>query len=613
MSTPFFPATNRRRFLRSSALAAPFLLLRRARAASLRRFPYIQNLSSTDVTVLWTTDSPCEGEVRFSTDLSFSQSASSRATELSPAETALDSSYWRHRAVLRNLEPGTRYNYQVRVDGQPVAASFNLTFHTPASSGPFSFLAFGDSGVGSGEQIVLRERMMQETPDFVLHTGDIAYPVGSFESFQQNYLDVYRDLMYRVPFFPAAGNHGYMTANAFPHLSIHDVPANDVPSDLGRYYSFDWCGCHVIALDSNAPLSAAARGTGQMLRWLENDLKRASNRFWKIVFFHHPPYGFGPNERDVLTGLAREHIVPILERHGVQLVLNGHEHSYQRSHSIRGNRIVEHNRGTTYITTGGGGNGVYPVHPNPLVTQARSAHHYLRVRVERTRLTVEAVGLGGEVFDRVDLAPQPEFSASSIASLNAEPGRHAANGIVSIFGSSMARRSETADLANPGTELGGISVAVDGRDARILFASPSQINAVLPGGIQGDVEIRVRNANGETSAPIRVSRSAPGIVVVAHQDGTPVTPESPAGHRERLLIYAAGLGRSESVELSQNAPTLAVDCDADSVDPEEIGTASATVGLHQVRFRVPAGAGPKLAIRLRTADAISPAVVIDVR
>ena len=203
MSTPFSPATNRRRFIRSSAFAAPFFLLRRARAASLRRFPYIQNLSSTAVTVLWTTDSPSEGEVRFSTDLDFSQSALSRATELSPAETALDSSYWRHRAVIRNLEPDTRYYYQVRVDGQAIAAPFNLTFHTPAASGPFSFLAFGDSGVGSPEQIQLRERMVREAPDFVLHTGDIAYPVGSFESFQQNYLDVYRDLMHRVPFFPS--------------------------------------------------------------------------------------------------------------------------------------------------------------------------------------------------------------------------------------------------------------------------------------------------------------------------------------------------------------------------------------------------------------------------
>ena len=407
-----------------------------------------------------------------------------------------------------------------------------------------------------------------------------------------------------------------MTANAFPHLSIHDVPANDIPSDLGRYYSFDWCGCHFIALDSNAPLSAAARGTGQMLKWLEEDLKRASNRFWKIAYFHHPPYGYGPNERDALTALAREHIVPILERHGVQLVLNGHEHSYQRSHSIRGNRIVEHNRGTTYITTGGGGNGVYPVHPNALVAHGRSAHHYLRVRVDQTRLTVEAVGLTGEVFDTVDLAPRPEFNSSGIASLNAEPGRHAANGVVSIFGSSLARRTQAADLADPRTELGGVSVAVDGRPARMLFASPSQINAVLPGEIQGDFEIRVRNANGETGAPIRVSRSAPGIVVVAHQDGTAVTPESPASRNESLLLYAAGLGRAESAqigELSQNAPPLAIDCDAQPLNPEGVAPASGSPGLHQVHFRVPATASGKLTIRLRTADAVSPAVTIDVR
>ena len=423
--------------------------------------------------------------------------------------------------------------------------------------------------------------------------------------------------MYRVPFFPSPGNHGYMTAEAFPHLSIHDVPANDIPSDLGRYYSFDWCGCHFIALDSNAPLSAAARRTGQMLKWLEGDLKRASNRFWKIAYFHHPPYGYGPNERDALTALARGRI-PSRSSNvtACSLYSMATSISYQRSHSIRGNRIVEHNRGTTYITTGGGGNGVYPVHPNALVAHGRSAHHYLRVRVDQTRLTVEAVGLTGEVFDTVDLAPRAEFNSSGIASLNAEPGRHAANGVVSIFGSSLARRTQAADLADPRTELGGVSVAVDGRPARMLFASPSQINAVLPGEIQGDLEIRVRNTNGETGAPIRVSRSAPGIVVVAHQDGTAVTPETPASRNEPLLLYAAGLGRAESVQIgeqSQNAPPLAIDCDAQPVNPEGVAPALGAPGLHQVHFRVPATASGKLTIRLRTADAVSPAIVIDIR
>jgi uncharacterized protein (TIGR03437 family) len=577
------------------------LFLRRARAAALRRFPYVQNLSSTSVTVLWTTDSPAEGEVRYSTDLGFSVSAPSRATELTAAQTGLDASYWRHRAVLRNLDPGSRYNYQVWIDGQPISTAFSLNFHTPAGTGPFTFLVLGDSGAQTQEQLTLRDRMMEESPALVLHTGDLAYPVGSFESFQKNYLDVYRDLMWRVPFFPCPGNHGYMTAEAFPHLSVHDLPANDIPSDLGRYYSFDWCGCHFVALDSNAPLSAATRGTGPMLKWLDADLRKANNRFWKIVYFHHPPYGFGPNELDPLTALAREHIVPILERHGVQLVLNGHEHSYQRSYSIRNGAITEPDRGTTYITSGGGGNGLYPVYANPLVTQGHSRHHYLRVRVEQTRLAIEAVDVRGEVFDSVNLAPLPEFNAATTSSLNAVSGAFAPNGVISIYGSSLARRAQPADPQNPGEELAGITVTAADRPARILYASPSQINAILPADLSGDIVLRVHNLNGETATALRISPSAPGILTVAHEDGSLVTPEAPARSNEMLTLHTAGLGASK---------TVAVELDDNSVNSELSDGLYA--GLHQIRFRIPSTLTGKIGLRIRAGDSLSPLTVIDV-
>jgi len=238
-------------------------------------------------------------------------------TELLPAETDLGTPCYHHTVELSGLEPNTEYFYGIVRDDGALTANEPLSFRT-ACPGALSFLAFGDSGSGSAEQQILAGWMKKENPSLVLHLGDLAYPNGSFEDFQAYYFDPCRDLMKRVPFFPCPGNHDYMTRDAFPYLALHDLPQlRSVPEqDRGRYYSFDWGNVHFVSVDSNAPLVLAAGGQGSMLDWLEQDL-RATRQYWKIVYFHHPPFAGGPNENDASSELARRYLVPIVERHGV--------------------------------------------------------------------------------------------------------------------------------------------------------------------------------------------------------------------------------------------------------------------------------------------------------
>ena len=237
--------------------------------------------------------------------------------------------------------------------------------------GPFNFLVLGDSGEPSSEQYLLAQQLSQERPAMVVHTGDIAYFEGSFQEFRVNYFERY-PLMSAVPFFPAPGNHEYLTPEAVPYRAVHSVPSATVPEmDRGKYYSFDWSNVHFVSLDSNVSLDRAATGEGGMLKWLEEDL-RTTSKFWRVAFFHHPPYGTGPTQTNLQSALVRDLVVPILERHGVQAVFSGHEHSYQRTLPIR-ERGSEHRRnGVTYFTTGGGGGGLYPVYPSALLAAGAS-------------------------------------------------------------------------------------------------------------------------------------------------------------------------------------------------------------------------------------------------
>jgi hypothetical protein len=410
-------ASNRRNFLRSLS-AGTVGLLGGARSKGIAallqlppplRYPYLQNLRGDRVTILWTTVENRYAVVQYSTDRSFSTSVEADVQEYLAPYTGLNFRFYQYRAELGGLSPGTDYSYRVILDDRNLTPLDELHFRTPGP-GPFRFLVFGDSGEDTAGQSSVARRMIEEDPALVLHTGDLVYPSCTFDQIDRNYFRYYRDLMRLVPFFPTPGNHEYESNNAATYLAVHAVPVDDVPvRGRGRYYSFDWGNVHFISLDSNASLVEAANGTGQMLQWLESDLQK-TRQLWRVVYFHHPPYSTGLNQNDPLSALVRDRVVPILERYNVQLVINGHEHSYQRSKPIKGGVPVDSGAGTVYLTSGGGGASLYPTYSSPLNTVRWSAHHYLRADVEQTRITLRAIRDDGVEIDAVTLGASPSHS-----------------------------------------------------------------------------------------------------------------------------------------------------------------------------------------------------------
>src|SRR6185436_19334444 len=110
--------------------------------------------------------------------------------------------------------------------------------------------------------------------------------------------------------------------------------AGGVPSGTEAYYSFDYGETHFISLNST---QVNRSSTGPMATWLEADLAATSAK-WIIAFWHHPPYSRGTHNSDVDIELIemRENILPILEAGGVDLVLCGHSHAYERSYLVDG-------------------------------------------------------------------------------------------------------------------------------------------------------------------------------------------------------------------------------------------------------------------------------------
>lgn len=146
---------------------------------------------------------------------------------------------------------------------------------------------------------------------------------------------MYPELLRQTVVWSTIGNHDFSPA----YFDIFTLPRNGeaggVPSGVENYYSFDYGAIHFVCLGGY--YSGSRLSNGVMCTWLKADLEANTNK-WLIAFWHQPPYTMGSHnsEREFDLVEMRENAVPILESYGVDLVLCGHSHVYERSYLLHG-------------------------------------------------------------------------------------------------------------------------------------------------------------------------------------------------------------------------------------------------------------------------------------
>ncbi len=362
----------------SMSLAAPAV----AAAEAFRKGPYLQNVSSSAVTVMW------EGESSAARLVVRSAGEADRVIE-SPAAPL-------HEIRVEGLSPGRRYTYVVEATGAAAAGEFATA---PPAGEPFSFVVFGDSRSNADAHRALVERVRREVPDFILGTGDMVND-GSQERDWQAFFAVERELLRDNVMFPAVGNHDRQgsrrTAESFRRY--FSVPRES--PDPERYYALTYGNARIVVLDSNAYSFSLTDQTA----WLERELEAAAldqSIKHRFVVMHHPPFsvsvhGGQPQLREMWT--------PIFEKYGVDAVFSGHDHVYQRA---------EHN-GVRYFVSGGGGAPLYPRDPRPAKEDTESiiyferTYHYLRVQVSGAFVEVAAVRDDGTLIESLSWGSLPD-------------------------------------------------------------------------------------------------------------------------------------------------------------------------------------------------------------
>ena len=315
------------------------LSLAGAESVSLTRGPYLQLGTPGSMVVRWRTNIATDSSVRFGS----TQGALSGAVEHTNLTTE-------HEVKVTGLLADAKYYYSVGSTKATLAGDDAATFfHTnplPGTVRPYRVWVLGDAGTGAAQQVSVRNSYDAfngaRRTDLWLMLGDNAYNSGTDAEYQSHVFNIYPAMLKNVTLWPALGNHdtaqSATPAATLPYFEMFTLPtqgeAGGVASATEKYYSFDYGNMHFVALDSMASSRAAA---GVMAQWLQADLA-ANTRRWTVAYWHHAPYTKGTHDSDTEIELLemRQFLNPILENGGVDLVLAGHSHSYERSFLLDG-------------------------------------------------------------------------------------------------------------------------------------------------------------------------------------------------------------------------------------------------------------------------------------
>jgi tartrate-resistant acid phosphatase type 5 len=242
-------------------------------------------------------------------------------------------------------------------EGQPAAGATNAQHPTqacrplalPQGAGTVTrFVVVGDYGFAGRPERAVADWIVAQKPDFIVTTGDNNYPDGAAHTIDRNIGQYFAPFIcpYRGRFgaggdvnrfFPSLGNHDWVTAGAKPYLDYFTLPHNE------RYYEQRLGNIHVFIVDSDEHEPDGVDADSVQARWMAERIV-ASDAPFKAVAFHHPPYSTGRH------GPSPEMRWPFAAW-GVDLVLTGHDHHYERSM----------HDGVTYVVNGLGGRSLYPI------------------------------------------------------------------------------------------------------------------------------------------------------------------------------------------------------------------------------------------------------------
>ncbi|RLN02479.1 hypothetical protein BBJ28_00012813 [Nothophytophthora sp. Chile5] len=377
-------------------------------------------------------------------------SATYKASDLCNRPANLTSQQWfrdpgnMHTVILTKLQLGTRYFYRFGSEKDGWSSVYSFMSRPDPSVKHAKFLAYADMGVdGAPAATSTAVRSYQDVVDgydgFLLHFGDISYARGHAHMWDE-FFHIIEPYATRLPYMVSIGNHeyDYMTGGANDpsgavgadgRMDFHPDWANFGEDSSGEcsvpmfhrwvapangnsiyWYSFDYGGVHVIQMSSEHDWR---RGSKQY-KWIENDLKAVDRAKtpWVVLTSHRMMYTTQLGEEaDGEVGVHfRKEMEDLLWEHKVNLMLVGHQHSYERSCAVRNGKCIPDGKGPVHIVVGSAGAGLEKQGFSSKLGEWSVSHvndwGYLRVEATEQTMNIQFVlNRNGVVYDEVSLTP----------------------------------------------------------------------------------------------------------------------------------------------------------------------------------------------------------------
>ena len=307
-----------------------------------------------------------------------------------------------HSVTFSDLKPDTLYAY--RVGSEKIWSAWYQFRTAKTNSNSFSFIYFGDAQnnlLSLWSRVIRASILDAPQANFLLHAGDLVDSANN-DSDWEEWFQAGSWIHAQLPIIATPGNHEYKTDSTGkrnlstlwrPHFTL---PQNGPEGLEETVYFVDYQGARIISLNSNQDLVKQAN-------WLDNVLTKNPNN-WSFLTFHHPVYSAseGRDNKDL-----RELWKPIIDKHQVDLVLTGHDHSYGRGNNIgNGVNVRDEKNGTVYVVSVSGPKQYQLREDRWMARAAENTQLYQVINVNGDVLNYRAMTATGEIYDEFDLIKQ---------------------------------------------------------------------------------------------------------------------------------------------------------------------------------------------------------------
>lgn len=343
--------------------------------------------------VTWRTDRSVEravAQIGVAQDNGHDTRYEERMAVTTPLHSELGGKVNYHSVNFEGLAPATTYTYRVG-DGKNWTEWFH--FKTAALEAvPFSFIYFGDAqnDIKENWSRLFRQAFRHAADaSFTLHAGDLINRAENDEQWGE-WFNAPGWVNATIPVIATPGNHEYFRDQDVRHLSRFWQPQFTFPQNgpegvKESCYYIDYQGVRIISLNSNEKQE-------EQKQWLEEVLSH-NPQLWTIITFHHPIYSSAVlRDNEALRDLWK----PLFEKHKVDLVLTGHDHTYARTHS----------EGTAYMVSVSGSKFYKLDKQKWMHRSAAEIQLYQIIRVNADLLTLETYTATGRLYDKFELEKQ---------------------------------------------------------------------------------------------------------------------------------------------------------------------------------------------------------------